>query len=264
MPDIMDTCDSSSDLSWQPAKEMVFNCDPLLPSSYLHTCGKISLELGVAEDVLKIIEENEESCVKSAESQNSDLIPAFYEGGLKVWECTDDLLGFLSNPSNIQQKLKDSAVLDLGCGSGAVGISCLMCEASQVHFQDYNEEVIKYYTRPNVTLNFPGVNVEDKVRYFSGDWESFCGLVQDVKYDLIFTSETIYNPDCYKKLLKVFKQLLKPEGHVYVAAKTYYFGVGGGTRQFEEALETDGVFKSEVVWKFDAGLNREILKLTWL
>ena len=31
-----------------------------------------------------------------------------------------------------------------------------------------------------------------------------------------------------------------------VAAKTYYFGVGGGTRQLEEAVLTDGQMSSKV------------------
>lgn len=48
----------------------------------------------------------------------------------------------------------------------------------------------------------------------------------------------------------------------YIAAKTYYFGVGGGTRQFEKVVKEDGTFDVEVVWKNPKGLQREILKLS--
>lgn len=46
-----------------------------------------------------------------------------------------------------------------------------------------------------------------------------------------------------------------------VAAKTCYFGVGGGTRLFEDALAIDGFFTSRVVFIMDSGVQREILEL---
>ena len=57
-----------------------------------------------------------------------------------------------------------------------------------------------------------------KTRFFSGDWESFTSLLsndvndENEKYDFIFTSETIYNPENHKKLYNVFKQKLKSTG----------------------------------------------------
>ena len=39
----------------------------------------------------------------------------------------------------------------------------------------------------------------------------------------------------------------------YLAAKTHYFGVGGGTRQFEELVNRDGRFNSKVVKTFEEG-----------
>lgn len=35
-------------------------------------------------------------------------------------------------------------------------------------------------------------------------------------------------------------QFLHPDGVAYMAAKKYYFGVGGGTRQFLSVVEKDG------------------------
>lgn len=34
--------------------------------------------------------------------------------------------------------------------------------------------------------------------------------------------------------------LVRPHGVVYMAAKKYYFGVGGGTRRFLSVVEKDG------------------------
>lgn len=55
-------------------------------------------------------------------------------GGLKVWECTLDLLEYLENNHVDFTGLN---VLDLGCGTGLLGILALNKGASSVHFQDY-------------------------------------------------------------------------------------------------------------------------------
>lgn len=39
----------------------------------------------------------------------------------------------------------------------------------------------------------------------------------------------------------------------FIAGKTYYFGVGGGMRQFQNLVEEDGVFDVEIVWKSRGG-----------
>jgi len=39
----------------------------------------------------------------------------------------------------------------------------------------------------------------------------------------------------------------------YLAAKTYYFGVGGGTRSFEDLVRQEDVFSSKVIQEFADG-----------
>ena len=39
----------------------------------------------------------------------------------------------------------------------------------------------------------------------------------------------------------------------YLAAKTYYFGVGGGTDQFEEFINQKSVFSYETVKTYEKG-----------
>ena len=73
-----------------------------------------------------------------------------------------------------------------------------------------NHEVIDYITAPNVLLNSSPTDLSKQCQYFSGDWRSLHSLLD--KYDTILTSETIYNPENYCKLLAVFDQVLKAEG----------------------------------------------------
>ncbi|NXL84091.1 MET18 methyltransferase, partial [Alectura lathami] len=234
---------------------------------------------------------HEEDIVSKSVSSRSDLIPGVYEGGLKIWECTFDLLNFLSE-AEIQ--FANKTVLDLGCGAGLLGIAALKGKAQQVHFQDYNSTVINEITLLNVVANCVNddsrTGSEDdkkivkppakrpkkakslpgelsKCRFFSGEWSEVSKLLLSnkpcSKYDLILTSETIYNPDYYSALHDTLSQLLDKNGRVYLASKVHYFGVGGGVYLFEKFIEERNVFKSSIVKEIEEGLMRFIMEITF-
>lgn len=189
----------------------------------------------------------------------SDLVPNFYEGGMKVWECSLDLVRYMvGHPSVVAPQ---SRVFEIGCGAGLPGV-CAAMHGATVHFQDYNEEVLTTLTAPTLALNVP--LDQRSYRFWSGDWASVQTQVAD-KYGLVLTSETIYSPVAMSRLLSIIASCLaEPHGIALVAAKTYYFGVGGGTRQFEALVSRDGRLKSEVVYRTDDGVRREIIKLSWI
>jgi ribosomal protein L11 methylase PrmA len=58
-------------------------------------------------------------------------------GGFKIWECTFDLLGYLDTHQNENCIGPGSKILDLGCGSGLLGLYALRKGAESVVFQDY-------------------------------------------------------------------------------------------------------------------------------
>ncbi|XP_065602987.1 histidine protein methyltransferase 1 homolog [Cyrtonyx montezumae] len=235
---------------------------------------------------------HEEDIVSKSVSSHSDLIPGVYEGGLKIWECTYDLMDFLSE-AEIQ--FANKSVLDLGCGAGLLGIVALRGNAERVHFQDYNSTVIEEITMPNVVANCVSgdskVESKDdrkntkppskrhkkseclpdklsKCRFFSGGWSEVSQLLLGSskpcsKYDLILTSETIYNPDYYGTLHDTLAQLLAKNGRVYLASKVHYFGVGGGTYLFEKFIEERKVFRSSIVKEVEEGLKRFILEIAF-
>lgn len=256
-------------------------------------------------------EDGEKILSRTAE-QKSDLISGVYEGGLKVWECTYDLLELIEKHG---ETFGGKAVLDLGCGAGLLGILALKRGAKQVHFQDYNSTVIEQLTVPNVILNCQeddevdnGDDIEgrgkgkiqkevgcDKVKskkevkdsnpppkkravdlpqhplvakccFFSGDWSSFLALVLKTdptpKYDIIFTSETIYNTAYYPALHETLHKLLAPDGLVYLATKSHYFGVGGGLHLFKTFVEQMGAFSVDQLWDGEEGLQRHVVALS--
>ena len=202
---------------------------------------------------------------------------------MKIWECSEDLARYLKEE---ETEFKGKKVLELGCGAALPALVTLALGSERVDFQDYNPEVVERITIPNACLNNPEQEDSEDVikeeeeedgngdaarsrvemRFFSGDWSSFTKLVTGEAnfkpYDLILTSETIYNIDNQEKLLDSLDKLLATDGVVLLAAKVHYFGVGGGLRQFEGELAKKETWNFETVKTIDAGLKREILKIT--
>ncbi|KAK0175432.1 hypothetical protein PV327_009183 [Microctonus hyperodae] len=248
-----DNGDKNSELNWFPAVEINVT-EEQIARDYDHEdenefminkiCG-MNIKLFRLENIVLKLKDNEHENIIKAESQHSDLLPAVYEGEYILSQ---------------EIPLRNLKVLDLGCGAGILGIIALL-RGSVVHFQDYNQEVIEMFTIPNVLLNsIDRKLIKKKAEFYAGDWTEFTQLSankypnEDEKYDIIFTCETIYNTDNQKKLYQVFKERLKHNGVGYVAGKTYYFGVGGGMRQFESLIKDDKTFNVENVWTSDQGL----------
>ncbi|XP_019386373.1 PREDICTED: histidine protein methyltransferase 1 homolog [Crocodylus porosus] len=229
-----------------------------------------------------------EDIVSKSISSHSDLLPGVYEGGMKIWECTFDLIDYLST-AEIQ--FVNKTVLDLGCGAGLLGIVALKGKAEKVHFQDYNGTVIDEITLPNVVANCAAGSDDDnreageptskrlkkadcspgllsKCKFFSGEWSEFSRLLSSDRklisnYDIILTSETIYNPDYYSALHDTLSKLLSKNGCVYLASKAHYFGVGGGVHLFEKFIEERNVFRTKTVKIIDEGLKRFIIEVAF-
>ncbi|KAF9173386.1 hypothetical protein BGX20_003345 [Mortierella sp. AD010] len=260
----------------------------------------------------------------------SDLVKGVYEGGLKTWECALDLVAYLAEQN---ENYDGKKVLELGCGSALPGVYILTQSNSvKVDLQDYNDQVLKLVTLPNVLLNtyvrpdqqpaeeegveeeikeqkektegdddeddeddeehpeadpedgdFGGVELdlpdsfEDKLalakkieaqsNFYMGDWSGLVDVMafsgDEDKYDLILTSETIYAEESHPKLYATIKNSLKRGGKALVAAKTFYFGVGGDILSFRRLIEKDNVFNVKVVFSAQAFVRREILELTF-
>ncbi|XP_065834523.1 histidine protein methyltransferase 1 homolog [Oscarella lobularis] len=226
--------------------------------------GDISLRCVNLTAVESRLRESGNQLLLRTSAENSDLIPNFYEGGFKIWECSIDLIEHLLARGI---EFGEKRVLDLGCGAGLPGIFALTKGAAEVHFQDYNTDVIHHVTIPNTIVNLPPETIlAERCKFYAGDWQQMNVFLnperlEAMKYDIILTSETIYNPDSYPALIQIFTDHLKLSGSIYVAAKTNYFGVGGSTHLFTEALSKTNSFCTESYQITTEGLSREIIRV---
>ncbi|KAH0992543.1 hypothetical protein GBA52_004026 [Prunus armeniaca] len=225
---------------------------------------------------------------------NSDLVPGKYEGGLKLWEGSLDLVKALSSEvQNGHLSFTGKRVLELGCGHGLPGIFACLKGAAAIHFQDFNAEVLQCLTIPNVNSNVPSFqppalqvtkcDVGMEIRFFAGNWREIHKLLPyaqniekdfnvstgkslDAQYDIILMAETVYSISALPHLYELIKKCITPShGVVYMAAKKHYFGVGGGTRRFLSIVEKDGVLASSMVAEVADGSSnvREVWKLSF-
>ena len=184
---------------------------------------------------------------------NVDIVKDDYEGGFKVWEGTLDLCNFLYNHGQ-NFDLNGKNVLEIGCGCGLVGIFCMKAyELNSICFQDYNLDVLKFSTLPNIIKN--GLEAQiPKTRFISHDWSTTIekvsnnvnelatklheqGSVSAGKFDMILMSEVLYNPDQYPKLGALINELLETTGICIISSKLYYFGVNGSVDEFKDFME---------------------------
>ncbi|KAG6664028.1 hypothetical protein CIPAW_02G063400 [Carya illinoinensis] len=165
---------------------------------------------------------------------NSDLVPGKYEGGLKLWEGSLDLVKALcSEVKNGNLSFCGKRVLELGCGHGLPGVFACLEGAAVVHFQDFNAEVIRFLTIPNVNANLleknqPSVanlsNYGGELRFFAGDWSEIHKLLPHVQdnekdlnhssghgqiagYDIILMAETVYSNSTLRSLYELIKKV---------------------------------------------------------
>lgn len=135
---------------------------------------------------------------------NSDLVPGKYEGGLKLWESSTDLVNALKHKiQDGQLSFKGKKVLELGCGHGLPAIFACLEGALTVHFQDFNAEVLRCLTIPNVNLNLERAHKQQAchtdntviptkttaftsdIHFYAGDWGELHTLLSVVATDQV-------------------------------------------------------------------------------
>jgi protein-histidine N-methyltransferase len=135
--------------------------------------------------------------------------------------------------------------------------------------------------------------------FSAGAWSRFAPPPAALPFDIVLTSETIYNTDSVDSLIALMRcaclrgvngdddeglaasvaklglgtldagvdagvsSEVRPPSLCLVAAKVFYFGVGGGVSDFVERVGSVGRGTAETVWERKSGVARQILRLQW-
>ena len=208
--------------------------------------------------LFKCLRSNEQ--IETGLDKAADIIIGLYEGGYKVWECSIDLVEYITTNIEIKKMLSDEAsapidVLELGCGNGFPGIICLKHHnVKNVVFSDLNKEVVEEITWPNIILNCKYLfefsdyenSIRSRVQCYHGDWSDLSASLYNARekdsstitrFSLLLSAETLYNEKVCAKLFHMILFHLKIDGIAVISSKRYYFGVGGGTRDLMNMVD---------------------------
>ncbi|KAM0792403.1 hypothetical protein ACM66B_005082 [Microbotryomycetes sp. NB124-2] len=105
--------------------------------------------------------------------KDTDLVKGVYEGGLKTWECSLDLVRVAGELAfdDKEGPVRGRSIIELGCGTALPSCSVfarLLAEIrraptqsqaekparTRIHLQDYNKQVLSLITLPNILLTF--------------------------------------------------------------------------------------------------------------
>ena len=135
--------EKNDELSWLPPKM----CEPvLIGMENIHP--DYTFEKLINDKKLRFLDTNyiesflsssTDSFIKQTLNDHSDLKPAVYEGGLKIWECTWDLIDYLAS---LEIDFQQKNVLELGCGAGLPAIY-LGLRGAKITLQDYVSNVLQ-------------------------------------------------------------------------------------------------------------------------
>jgi len=224
---------------------------------------------------------------------SEDIRTRVYEGGLKSWECSLDLVEHLSGSGVIAEQS-----LELGCGTGLPSLIVLQellkaRRPGRLVLADYNFDVLRLVTLPNLFLAWvevvKGLPMDEAgkgdldaceelreefladitargidVGFVSGAWGAeMLDILNGEKWDLVMGSETIYSPATMGEFTDVLLGCLEGGGRGLVAAKRIYFGVGGSVEDF-----VAGINRRNGGWEvktardlLDVGVGRVILEV---
>lgn len=140
--------DSDESVKEKPAENEEKSLDKLKESV------KIEFTSDQYREVIDIVKEQHVNCFESnkceigyldntllTDKSDTDLIPRVYEGGFKIWECTQDLADLLTGSAD--NEFSGKIVCDLGCSAGVLGIIALINNAAKVDFQDYVSLIVE-------------------------------------------------------------------------------------------------------------------------
>ncbi|KAH9477610.1 Histidine protein methyltransferase 1 [Psilocybe cubensis] len=175
----------------------------------------------VDEPAINQQDENNASDLKTARkaleflSAPSDLVPGVYEGGLKTWECSLDLVDYLDSlkETSKYESFVGKKILEVGCGTGVPTMYIFRellysskpgdtpLQKTVLQLQDYNASVLQLVTLPNILLTWYTSTHADAYRTSIKD-DDMAPIIQDAA-----SGELPITPEFKTAFLKTLQDL---------------------------------------------------------
>ena len=233
----------------------------------------VFLATNVTGQSLRVIHHRRAPRVDSLEMGESDgdrrdIVQGSYLGGLKVWSCAPDVAQEVYSGNVFRSYLKSNRrklrVAELGCGQALPSIAAIMCmqeeAASGIVFShDYNYEVIRECTLPNMRKNFSEgtFTAPLKVSVGAGEWDALTVADFGDSVDVIVGADVTFDDAATKKVLLCIDRLLGQRSIAIIGTKHYYFGTGGGLGEMEQVIKAHNLpLCLRVLWEGGEGSMR--------
>lgn len=121
-----------------------------------------------------------------------------------------------------------------------------------------------------------------ELKLFAGSWQTCPLPTDDQPYDVVLTSETVYEPDNLDSLCALLQRAAtskttttttatttadpanaspKDDQLSLVACKRVYFGVGGGELAFKDKIHDKAQVSN--IWSSSKGVERTVMRIVW-
>ncbi|CAN6624965.1 histidine protein methyltransferase 1 [Trichomonascus vanleenenianus] len=223
---------------------------------------------------------------------NEDLRVNQYEGGLKVWDCSYDMLNVLSTET---LPTPGTSIVELGCGAALPSLYIFKqvlennIQNVELVLADYNDQVLSLVTAPNVLLAWKSATHKDlaaefgdfevtpelltqfasdleqrniKITFVSGAWSPQFVRLLGRQFDLVLACETIYSLDTLPVFTDTMLNLVSSKGKALIGAKKMYFGVGGGIPDFVDLLDSRESCYHETVYEASHNVGRAVIQVS--
>ncbi|KAG0175710.1 Vacuolar protein-sorting-associated protein 28 [Apophysomyces sp. BC1034] len=160
--------------------------------------------------------------------------------GFKTWGAAP-LLAKKLIQQNIIADMPSRHVLELGTGTGMVGLVCGILGASEVHVTDYHPRVLENVAI-NINLNQSQATVSklDFIEVATGNTTEW----KDKKFDLVIASDLLYEMEHAEHLPVAVEKLMENEFYFMIPLRDTHWNE---VHRFEEKMEQVGLFKRRTI-----------------
>jgi len=155
------------------------------------------------------------------------------------YSTESEIAAEILNFALLNKDIKNKTIADLGCGTGILGIGCLLLEAGFVYFVDNDKDALKI-----LKSNIKKFNInKNKYKIINSDIKKFYKIVDTV----------IMNPPFGTKEKHADKLFLE---RAFSLAKTIYSFHKTSTLRFIKAVSKDNNFKITGTFNFKFSLKQ--------